>query len=80
MLVELSIIAGNDYTKKHSRYLREKLGLGARRADIKQVAVWIRKHRVIENHQFVAQELASFTFFLFHLVVHVCAVGLHVVC
>ena len=63
MLVELSIIAGNDYTKKHSRYLREKLGLGARRADIKQVAVWIRQHRVIENHQFVAQELASFTFF-----------------
>ena len=62
MLIEFSIIAGNDYTKQHTRHLRNLIGLDARRTDIKQTIAWVKKHRRVENNQFLSNKLVNIVY------------------
>ena len=48
-LVELSIIAGNDFTAPFSQQLKERLGLRDR-SHVTQIADWVREHGRLENH------------------------------
>ena len=47
--MELSIIAGNDFTAPFSQQLKERLGLRDR-SHVTQIADWVREHGSLENH------------------------------
>ena len=47
LLIEMSIIAGNDFTGPHLHSMKPQLGLkGAR---ISQIADWVLKNQTVEN-------------------------------
>ena len=52
--MELSIIAGNDFTKQFSQQLKTKLGL-PERSWVAEIADWVREHKLVENHPAAAQ-------------------------
>ena len=57
MLIELAILAGNDFTTQFVRSLKSKLNLQG--GYIKDVADWVGQHRKVENHQIVAREMVN---------------------
>ena len=57
-LVELSIIAGNDFTGPFSRQLKMSLGL-PERAHVTEMADWIQHHKCVENHPAAADMMVG---------------------
>ena len=57
-LVELSIVAGNDFTGPHvNGRLRGKFGL--RSNQFEDVASWVRTYQNVENHPILGEEMVS---------------------
>ena len=52
--MELSIIAGNDFTGQFSQQLKTKLGL-PERSRLAQIANWVREYKLVENHPTASQ-------------------------
>ena len=60
LLIELSILGGNDFTSHHMRPLRGKVGLG-NKPHIAGLADWVRTHGRVDNHAVLAMEIVSTT-------------------
>ena len=66
--MELSIIAGNDFTAPFSQQLKERLGLRDR-SHVTQIADWVREHGRLENHPGASELMVGVIFVdvVFHL-------------
>ena len=63
-LVELSIIAGNDFTAPYLRgRLRGRFGLTGKR--VVDAARWVNEYRRVENHPAIKQEMVRGRIFFF---------------
>ena len=57
MLVELSVVAGNDFTGQFMRDgLLEQLDIRGRRG-VENIAGWLRHYKCVENHPLLAAEM-----------------------